>query len=470
MFLTRLRDWIHKQQLFSSGDRILVGVSGGADSIALLDSLHELSKEEGWQIYAAHLNHQFRGEESRGDAMFVHDFCAERGIPCEIGERDVPSFIKEHHMNSQEASRFLRFQFFHEVSKKWDINKLALAHHANDQAETVLMRIIRGTGIEGLAGIPQTRLENGLMIVRPFLLFHKSDLEQYCKERGINPRLDSSNLKTKYHRNLLRLKVIPWLEEQLGPGIQDSLVHLANIASEETKFLEEITREKSKEIIISQKDNKIVIKGKLFLECHLALQRRMIKLIFNYLLQKEENLGFIHINQVCEWIRTGRTGTKLDLPLGVVAWKEYEDIVFLHDVTAEETEGYSYSLEIPGRTYVKELGVWVCTQIHSSFFHSDSIEAGYTGVFDADQIHGRLFLRTRCNGDRMTLYGMQGSKKVKDILIDAKVPRRVRSFIPILTDEENILWIPGVKRSNLAIKTSNTKQILTIHIEGMVEI
>ncbi|HJV47548.1 MAG TPA: tRNA lysidine(34) synthetase TilS [Bacillota bacterium] len=469
MFLTRFKDWIHKQQLFSSGDRILVGVSGGVDSLALLDSLHALSKEGGWEIFAAHLNHQFRGEESKGDAQFVRDFCAIRNIPCEIGERDVPGYIKDHHVNPQEASRLLRYSFYHEVSKQWNINKLALAHHANDQAETVLMRIIRGTGIDGLAGIPQTRVEKGLTIVRPFLPFYKSDLELYCKERGMTPRLDSSNLKTKYHRNLLRLKILPWLEEQLGPGIQDSLVHLADIADGENRFMEQIIKEKTKEIIKSRKNNKIVIKGKLFSECHLALQRRMIKLIFNYLLLKEENLGFIHINQLCEWIRNGRTGTKRELPLGVTAWKEYEDVIFITESTYNDTGSYSYSLEIPGRIYIEELGVWVTTQIHpSDYIYSH--KTGYLGTFDADQIPGPLYLRTRRNGDRMTLLGMQGSKKVKDILIDAKVPRRLRSIMPILATSDHILWIPGVKRSNLATKTSSTKQILTIHIEQMVEI
>jgi tRNA(Ile)-lysidine synthase len=465
MFLARLNEWIHQKDLLSPGERILIGISGGVDSLVLLDALHRLSTEQGWEIFAAHVNHQFRGEESRGDAEFVRSFCAERNIPCEVAEIDVPRFIRETHMNPQEASRTVRYSFFHDVSRKYNIPKLVLAHHANDQAETVLMRLIRGTGIEGLAGIPLMRRENGLTIVRPFLPFYKKELVAYCEERGLHPREDSSNLKTKYHRNFLRLKVIPWLESNLGRSVQDSFVHLADIAAAENDLMHQITREKLEEIIKWNTDNKIVIKGKLFLECHLALQRRMIKLIFNYLLQKEWNLGFIHINEVCDWIRHGRTGTKLELPQRVVAWKEYDNVVFTLPQSTE-AEGFSYTLKIPGRTYIKELGVWVTAEIHPS--HPSYHEPGHMAIFDLDQIQGPLRIRSRQAGDRMTLFGMQGSKKVKDIFIDNKVPRRLRDSMPVLTDEENILWLPGIKRSNLAIKTVNTKQIVTIHIEEMV--
>jgi tRNA(Ile)-lysidine synthase len=464
MFLAKLKAAIEHTYLLEKGDRVLVGVSGGADSLCLLDALHKLAPQAGWEIFAAHLDHQFRGEESAQDAEFVQAFCAQRGIPCRLQRKNLPEIIKETKLSPEQAARMVRYDFFHETAKLWAIHKLALAHHANDQAETVLMRVLRGTGTWGLAGIPPSREEKGLTIIRPLLNFYKTELEMYCVDNGLVPRLDSSNLKTIYRRNFLRLQVIPMLEEKVNPSLTGALVNLADIAETENDYLDGECEKALKEIIKSKENNKIIIKGKLFLACHLALQRRMIKLIFTYLLDQCENIGYVHVNQLIRWIQEGRSTGQMDLPGGLKALKEYEDILFLTDHhPSYNIAPYRYEVAIPDSLYVKEWNGWITTKISSASVRERLSHT--TAYFDADQLPGMLTVRSRQPGDRMSLYGTNGTKKIKDLFIDAKIPPRIRDAIPIILAGDEILWIPGIKRSNLALVHSHTINILSIHIE-----
>lgn len=465
MLLKKTKQFIRDKQLLDQGDRILVGVSGGVDSLALLDVLIKLSTEENWSLFAAHLDHQFRGQESHEDAMYVQQFCLERNIPCKIGKVDVPLLIQQSHMNPQEAARVARYQFFREIAKEWRTNKLALAHHANDQAETVLMRILRGTGVDGLGGIPKRRKEAHFEIVRPFLSVLKHELEEYCSTNNIIPRLDSSNLKKKYHRNFIRLEVIPWLEQAVNPALQTSLSQLSEIAQAESDLLDQMCEEILPKIIKTKQEAKIVMKGKLFMDCHLALQRRLIKLIFSYLVGRYVNIAFIHIDHLCRWIHKGRNSTEVELPHGIRVTKEYDDIIFSVDSASEvKINPYSYIIEVPGRTYIEEIDAWISVQISDQRVPPETEGEAYA-VFDCEQLMGQLVIRNRKAGDRMSLLGMRGSKKVKDIFIDQKIPPRIRDITPILADDQGILWIPGVKRSNRALITTHTKHTLTIHLE-----
>lgn len=465
MLLTKLKNVITEKGLLKKGEKVLVGVSGGVDSLALLDALHQLSHKEDWQVFAAHLDHKFRGKESAEDAEYVQEFCRKRGIPCRAEARNVPQWIAENQANPQEAARQVRFSFFHEVAAQWAIPKLALAHHANDQAETILMRVLRGTGIEGIAGIPVARQEGRLTIIRPFLSFTKRELEKYCEQSGIIPRTDSSNFKRSYHRNFLRLEVIPWLEKEVNPSVQDALNQLGMIAREENDYLEQICREMLERIMKSKQENKIVIKGKLFLTSHLALQRRMIKLIFSYLVKEQGNLGFVHIDSILEWMRLGRNGTRLELPQGIDVRKEYDEVTFMTRKTQEvQADAYSYIMEVPGRTYIKEIQAWLNANIMTGKQEFIQPESEQMAVFDLAQIQGELSIRSRQPGDRITPIGMEGSKKVKDILIDQKIPRGMRDGVPIIADREGILWLPGIRRSNRALVTDDTKQQLVLQL------
>lgn len=464
MLLTKLNAVIKEKGLLKKGEKVLVGVSGGVDSLALLDALHRLSQKEGWQVFAAHLDHQFRGKESEEDAHYVQEFCAVRGIRCRAEARNVPQWIEENQANPQEAARQIRFSFFHDVADHWSIPKLALAHHANDQAETILMRVLRGTGIEGIAGIPVSRQDGSLTIIRPFLSFAKKELEEYCRFSGITPRTDSSNFKKSYHRNFLRLEVIPWLEKEVNPSVQEALNQLGMIAREENDYLEQISGEMLERIMKSKQENKIVIKGKLFLTFHLALQRRMIKLIFSYLVKEQGNFGFVHIDSILEWMRQGRNASRLELPQGIDVRKEYDEITFLTRQTQEETvDTYCYNMEIPGSTYIKEINAWINAKViaEKDLIQPDS---KHIAVFDLAQIQGELTIRTRKPGDRIIPLGMEGSKKVKDILIDHKIPRRLREEVPIIADSEGILWLPGIKRSNRALVSPDTQQQLILEL------
>ncbi|RKD22785.1 tRNA lysidine(34) synthetase TilS [Ammoniphilus oxalaticus] len=466
MLFNKLIQSIERQALFQAGDRILVGVSGGVDSMALLDILRRLSKKNDWSIYAAHLNHCFRGEESRQDAAYVARICEQWSIPCKIGETDVPKMIRDKKMNTQTASRIARYDFFRSVANVWRIDKLALAHHANDQAETVLMRVLRGTGIEGLAGIPISRQEAGFQITRPLLSVNKEDLIAYCNQRGIKPRVDSSNEKTTYHRNFLRLEVIPWLEQTVNPSLQTALIQLSEIAEQENNLLDVLASETCQQMITQRGETKVVIKRKLFLNSHLALQRRMVKLIFTYLDANQANIGFIHIDRICEWVEQGRVSSRLELPNGALVRREYDQIIFTLSSLSIPTDSlFSYKMDVPGSVYIHEAKLWVVAEmVDQAVVGMDSLNEE-VAMFDADEIKGPLILRNRRKGDRISLLGMKGRKRVKDLLIDQKIPLAKRDQIPILADEAGILWLAGVRRSDRALITEHTKRSLVIRLE-----
>lgn len=285
--LNKVKETIEKYNLINQNDKILVAVSGGPDSISLLNILYELK----YNICVAHVNHGLR-ENAKIDEEFVLKFCSERNIPCFVKKVNLREMLNG--MTEEEAGRKVRYDFFNEVLKNENCTKIATAHNSNDSAETVLMNIIRGSGISGLKGIEPIR-EN---IIRPLIEVTRKEIEKYCEENLLNPRHDESNDKLLYTRNKIRLKVIPYIEENINTNVVNNINRLSSIVSEEEKFIEKEVQKYYEEGLISKEENKIIFNLKKFNSLDIVLRKRLIKKSIINLLGNAKDIERIHINDI----------------------------------------------------------------------------------------------------------------------------------------------------------------------------
>lgn len=287
---------IRERGLFRDGDRIVAAVSGGADSVALLHMLLALAPEKGYRVAAAHVNHGLRGAESDADESYVRELAERLGAECFVARVDVRAALPKYGNNKQSAARALRLEALGKFARSWRADAVALAHHADDQAETVLMRLLRGTGPGGLGGIRFLSHVNGMKLVRPLLRISKEELESYCSRHGLAPRFDSSNASRDYFRNRIRLDVMPYIMKQCG-GASDALRRTAELAADEDDLLEELARGRLAEM--ADGNGEIVrIDRELFLACHIALQRRMIKIILRSLIPDDDAIDSAKIERI----------------------------------------------------------------------------------------------------------------------------------------------------------------------------
>lgn len=466
------------EQLWHEGDTIVVGLSGGPDSMALLDMLYRLAPEQRLTIVAAHLDHGFRGEESKREAEAVQAWTASIGVPCEAAYIDVPAFIEETRMNLQAAAREKRYDFLWKTAIKYNASRIALAHHADDQAETVLMRIIRGTSISGLGGIPlrrkETRFEKNVELIRPLLRMNKDSLLSYCQERGLSYNVDSSNEKRDYLRNELRLDVLPMLT-QYNPQLSGSLNRLAELASTEDSWMEAET-ERIYASMVKHVSNGWQIGCKQLNGLHVALQRRMIKLILKHMGIEAETATFDGVETIRAAVADGAATTwSADVGNGIRCLREYDTMRFLHagasdGADADKSGSYAYSVEEEARSLAVPEAAAVLMFSREQYHGIDHPSSRLEAVFDADQLSFPLTVRNRRPGDRMRVLGLNGAKKVQDMFVDDRIAPSRRERLPLLADADGtILWIPGVRRSASALISNRTVRVLRIRAQFIEE-
>jgi tRNA(Ile)-lysidine synthase len=437
------KDFIQRHQLIEAGDRIVAAVSGGPDSLALLHFLHVNRKEWGAEVIAAHLDHMFRGEESYQELLFVKDFCTERGIPF-YGERiNVPKVMEGKNGSLQEVARIVRYDFLKEVMQEVAADKLALGHHGDDQMETILMKLTRGAAGKGRAGIPYKREFPPGVIIRPFLPVTKKEIEEYGSKHDLSPRLDPSNDKDLYTRNRFRKAVIPFLKEE-NPHVHHQFQQFSEEITEDEEFLEELTRQKLNKVW-----NNTEVFSTLNIEGFLAmaepLQRRGINLILNYLYkQRPSSLSTIHIYDVLGILRGKSPNASLDLPGGLRVTRAYHTCYFHFGKLESGQAPYCYELKDKKPLTLPSGSQFV---LHDSLLDIEVCN-GDCVYLNREELTLPLFIRTRKTGDRLKIKGLQGTKKLKSLFIDEKIPRHLRDEWPIVVDsEDQILWVPGIKKS-----------------------
>ncbi|AKF93617.1 tRNA lysidine(34) synthetase TilS [Brevibacillus halotolerans] len=464
---------MEQDRLLLPHESIVVGVSGGVDSTALLHILSKMNEQYqyGWKLYAVHLNHGFRGEESDQDAAYVEDLCHTLGVKCYSFYESVPEIMKETGQGPQVASRELRYQYYRQVAKEVGATKVALAHHADDQVETILFRMMRGTSLHGFTGMPQRRWlhPEQIELVRPLLHVFREELEAYCEANNLQPRHDSSNDSRKYKRNLLRHEVTPHLQ-QVNLRYREHVLQLAEMARVDDDYLQKLSQEALNRIIVRKESDKIILDRKCLKTFDLALQRRMIPLILSYLATETE-WSLQHVEAVLRIIFEENPSAVLHLPSHIFVERVYEQVCFRRQkATAQDfSQPYSYPITIPGTIWIEEAGMFIHTKRYDSLADLPDLLSlsPYSAVCDADALVGDCIIRSRMPGDRIQLGTAQHcySKKLKELFIDEKVPKSRRDRIPILVVGDRIIWIPGVKRSTHAMIHEKSRAFVIIQAD-----
>lgn len=459
----RFKNFIIKNKLLRNHRKLLLAVSGGPDSLAMFDLFYKFRKDLDLELGVVHLNHMFR-EEADSEAVFIENYVKKRGVEFFYKKVNLPQLIETKKISAEAAARKVRFRFFKEVLKKEKYSLLALAHHRDDQAETVLLNLFRGSGLQGLSGI-QTFIEfNGLKIIHPMLEFSKNEILKYCQTEQLNPCFDLSNQQNIYSRNIIRNKIFPLVENKINKNAREVIARSSNLIAAENKYLQNLAQKKFNEVLIKQSSEKIIINYQAFKKTDQVLQRRIYRYIYQQLNNSLDDLYFDHILEIEKLIKNDKTGRGIDIASGIRVLISYSNLVFLKKEIDNQFLQKKLNLEedkvitIDSR---RKLEINIIERDDFSF--SDSIEQA---AFDYEKLNLPLYLRPRESGDKMVPLGMRGHKKIKDILIDQKVALYKRENIPLLVDaKDNIIWLVPYKISNEYRITKKTDKILILRLK-----
>jgi tRNA(Ile)-lysidine synthase len=459
-----VRETINRHRLIAPRDTVLAAVSGGPDSVCMLHVLLGLREEFGFDIKVAHLDHGFRGEESRGDAEFVSELASSFGLPCICGEENVPQFLLSHAMSKQAAARMIRYRFLIRVSKLEYCQRIATGHNADDQAETVLMRILRGAGPDGLAGIPPKRGD----IIRPLLAVWREDVDEYLATHGLSYRVDRTNVESVYVRNRVRNELLPALSEY-NPGIARTLVNLGTIMGDISSHFETLTDRALTEVVKSARVGQFALDLGKFRGYDEALRRCILRRAFESLRPDLTPLSFRHVENLMSLVRRGQVGVAVELPDGAQARLEHGVLVMSHGAGPRTIP--RRELPVPGTADFKDARFRIKSELLPRRELPARLDAAGNDVayLDWDAVDPPLVVRGRRQGDRLRPFGMDGTKTLKELMIDCKIAASFREAVPVVCDRERILWVVGVRRSAAAPVTDATKTVLVLRAHAEEE-
>jgi len=485
---SKVIDIIRRYNLISPEEIVVVGVSGGADSVCLLHVLAKWQKGLGIKLHVAHLNHRLRGVESEADAKYVSNLAGSLGIPITIDRQDVAAYRIERNLSVEEAARELRYAFLAKVAREVGANRIAVGHTRDDQVETILMHLLRGTGITGLCGLapcspmvydsqgmslPTKR--NNLLVIRPLLDVTREETTSYCQEHQLDPRIDSSNRSLSFFRNRLRLQLLPLLR-QYNPSLDQALLRLADIAKEDNAFIEQQASELWNEVA-RQDNNAIYLDRKQIASLPIALQRQLLRAAVTKLAGDTRDIEASHI-EAARNLLNKPVGKRVSLPHGFICQGGYNELVVTS--TAKQSQlppcplppllG-EFPLKVPGRAVFP--GWNVIASIAEERVDSPPLpgalstsegacQSNLVADFDLHETGTELFVRQRRPGDRFQPLGMNMPKKLHEFMVDAKIPRSWRGRIPIVCSPQQIVWVVGWRIDDRVKTTEASKEILRL--------
>jgi tRNA(Ile)-lysidine synthetase-like protein len=478
--LRAVREATRRFSLFPPGETVVVGVSGGPDSLCLMDALHGLAPELGIALHIAHLHHGLRGAEADADAVFVAEQATARGLPYTVEHLEVRALAEREGLSLEEAARQARYTFLAEVAARVGSRTIAVAHHADDQVETVLMHLLRGSGLAGLRGMrpcmPLTeyhgllrRPPEGLRLVRPLLGVWRSEIETYLRARGLTPRFDRSNLDLTFFRNRLRHEVLPFLE-RLNPRLRETWWRMAETLAADYEFLEQTLRQLWPTLVAPEEPERIVFNLARWRELPLSLRRMALREAAFRLAHRLRDLRFEHVEEAIRMADEGMTGGMLTWPEGLRVSVAYGTLILaLEGSLWPEPDLPLLSGSLPlqpgeilwpdGRWAViwEELTTWDPARMQ----HADP----WTLYLDADRAGTSLRFRTRRSGDRFHPAGMPEPVRLKTFLINQKIPQAWRDRWPLLANErEEILWVAGVRPADFIRPSPHSRCVWRIAI------
>ena len=442
-----MRATIARYDMFPAGQTVVVGVSGGPDSTALLHALAGLRGELGIDLVAAHLNHGFRGDEAEADAAYVHDLAAGLGIRCWVERVDVPGMRKRLHLSAQEVARNARHAFLKRVASELGATRIALGHTQNDRIETVLLNLLRGCGPDGLAGFPPIDLP----LVRPLYAVSRAETEAYCADHALNPRRDSSNASFDYRRNRLRTELLPYLMSYYNQKVGNAILRMAGLVSADNTLLDALAAESREQVTLAQTDTGITLDAEALNELPPALRRRVVRQAIARVRGHLQGIGFEMLERVLDAV-SERKKVRIDLPSsGAEIVRLRGDGVALtvvREAAASRPLPWQCLVQVPGRTELARAGI----VLEASIGTADALRSGERRsdllIYRCEDVTLPILARSWKPGDRMRPNGMSGSKKLQDLFTDAKVPSEERMRYPVLVDAAGagrILAVVGMR-------------------------
>lgn len=463
--LEKVRRYIEQWHMLESEDCVIVGVSGGADSLCLLFVLLELQKEIPFRIIACHVNHGLRGEEADADEAYVKQICAEYNIPCVSCCENVELIAKKRKQSTEEAGREVRRAFFEKVLLEHGGTKIALAHHKNDNVETFFLNLARGSGLKGLCGIHPVKGN----VIRPLLCVERSEIEAYLKEKNIGYCEDKTNASDAYTRNRIRNHVIPYMEKEVNTQVVSHIDETTEYLRQVQDFLEEQTKIFFTKCVV-KKEEEYLVSEEAYKNIPNALQPLVLRKVLVELAGREKDLEAVHVRSLQE-LFAKQTGRKLDLPYqmegrrsyqGIEIGKKKEKKAALPEVVFDCKSESEKTFYLQGKKIVCRVFAKTPQMVRPA-------EKSNTKWFDCDIMENGLSFRTRRPGDYITIHSDGSRQKLKSYFINEKIPQKEREQILLIADGSHILWIVGHRLNCVYEVSENTKRILEIQINSGVE-
>ncbi len=452
--LKKVKQTIKKHSMLKGGERVLVGLSGGPDSVSLLHILSELREEWRLSLDALYVDHGLRPEKTPAEIDFCAELTERLNISFSVKKVDVREFSDRENLGIQEAARHLRYLAFEEHAFQTEADRIATGHNAGDQAETLVMRLLRGSGPRGLSGIPPVRGP----LIRPLIMVERHEIEEYLDRKGIRFIIDTSNLKQDYLRNRLRHEVMPLLKKY-NPNLTETLCRTAKILREENEYMEIAVTKSLMRLISRKTDEKI----ELFISPLENMERVILRRALIRAVEETRGLrgiGLEHIEEIISLIRTGSSGSRIYLPGGVRVIKDYSTLII---TSATPRKLGEHVLQVPGETVLKEAGLVLISSVGDD---STSRGDGKTeAAFDFDILRFPLKVRARQAGDFFYPSGFGKRKKLQDYFVDEKVPRDMRDSVPLLLCGDDIIWVVGYRMDDRYRTRSSSARALKITVK-----
>lgn len=448
--------------MLRSGDTVVVGFSGGADSTALLNVLWELRNLLGIRLKAVHVNHGIRKEAGQ-DQAFSENFCHEKGIDIETVAENVPDIARQQGLSEEEAGRNVRYSAFERAAEGSEPAKIAVAHHQDDVAETLILNLSRGTGLHGAGGIRPVRGR----VIRPLLCVSRSEIESYLKEKGITYCTDASNFENDYSRNVIRNKVLPILKDKVNSRSAEHLFRAAESFAEADRYIRSVAEASfakcAKEIPAGYS-----FRVEELLDLPEIIRQNVILICFEKQTPGRKDISFAHVEAVLGLLGSLEGGSSVDLPYGILAERNYKELIL---VKKETEECPDEEITVPVRKQTETTAD--IPGLGKAYFQVIPYDKGkviptdaYTKWFDYDRIQTAIFRKRRA-GDLISIEqgGRLCKKQLGKFMTDEKIPARLRDSMYILADGGNVIWVPGYRISAAYKVNDNTKSVLTVHIQ-----
>lgn len=505
--IDKVLHYVKENNIIAKKDRIVIGVSGGADSVCLFFVMLKLKEIYDLHLEVVHVNHGIRGEEAKEDEDYVRELCEREDVSYTVFHEDVRRIAKEQKLSEEEAGRDVRYEAFHKVCEIKQCNKIAIAHNMNDSAETILFNLFRGSGIKGLTGILPVRDS----IIRPLLCVSREEIEDYLDQIRVDYKIDKTNLLEEYTRNKIRLNILPYVKSELNERAMEHIASSGNLLSEVVAYIEKNMFECYERIVVFNEEKKeYFIQVNAIMKEDIVIQKELIRYILFQLSGQRKDIDGKHIDIIVSLLRKN-VGKKVDLPYEIEVVRDYERIIFrkrnkpinkcdnkdqssINESFKEINSKYESSCTNihPVKSYVnstdnmdnnRDLQEGIVVSIPGTYYdsyHKWNLKFelinykknliiptnGCTKWFDYDRIKNTVLLRTRKEGDFLQIDQLGGRKKLKSFFIDKKVPRELRDEIPLLTDGSHIMWIVGDRISEAYKVNEKTQRILIVKVDG----